>query len=62
MKLDDVLGKRVLYKGDEGITTSGTIGGVSTVVIQFSGPIGVPPRTVRVPEHGWAEIEFLPYE
>lgn len=59
MKLQDLLGKHVKYKGEEGHVVEGHSGEQASVVVSVSGSTGVPRRNVTVPESEWEELELL---
>lgn|GEM_PF-1383408 len=65
MRLEDLLGRRVRYKGEEGHVVEGhsgegRSGDRSSVVVSISGMNNVPRRNVTVPESEWGELELLP--
>ncbi len=65
MRLEDLLGRRVRYKGEEGHVVEGhsgegRSGDQSTVVVSIRGATSVPRRNVTVPESEWGELELLP--
>jgi hypothetical protein len=59
MRLEDLLGKRVRYKGDEGHVIEGHADEQASVVLSIRGTSGVPRRSVTVPEADWEQIELL---
>ena len=59
MRLEDLLGKRVRYKGEEGYVVEGRAGDGASVVVSFRALSGTPSRNVIVPESEWDEIEVL---
>lgn len=59
MKLEDLLGRHVRYKGDEGRVVEGHAGEQASVVVSIRAMNGAPSRTVTVPESEWDELELL---
>ena len=59
MKLEDLLGKHVRYKGEEGHVVEGHSGDQASVVVSIRGMSNVPRRNVTVPESEWEEFELL---
>jgi hypothetical protein len=64
LKLEDLLGKHVRYKGEEGHVVEGHLGDgragdESTVVLSVRGAHNVARRNVTVPESEWDELELL---
>ena len=59
MRLEDLLGKHVRYKGEEGYVVEGHSGEQTSVVVSILGMSGAPSRNVTVPESAWREIELL---
>jgi hypothetical protein len=59
VKLEDLLGKRVRYKGEGGYIVEGHAGDDASVVVSFRAMSGTPSRNVIVPEPEWDEIELL---
>ncbi len=64
MRLEDLLGKHVRYKGEEGHVVEGHIGDghsgeEASVVVSVRGAHNVARRNVAVPESEWEEFEFL---
>jgi hypothetical protein len=65
VRLEDLLGRHVRYKGEEGHvveghSSEGRSGDESTVVISIRGAHQVPRRNVVVPEPEWDQLELLP--
>ena len=50
MRLEDLLGKHVRYKGEEGHVVEGHSGDQASVVVSIRGMSNVPRRNVTVPE------------
>lgn len=59
MRLEDLLGKHVRYKGEEGHVVEGHSGDQAAVVVSIRGMSNVPRRNVTVPESEWEEFELL---
>ncbi len=59
MKLEDLLGKHVRYKDEEGHVVEGHSGEQASVVVSIRGMSSVPSRNVTVPESEWEELELL---
>ena len=59
MRLEDLLGRHVRYKGDEGYVVEGHADVQASVVISILAAVGAPSRSVTVPESEWDEIELL---
>ena len=64
MRLEDLLGKHVRFRGEEGHIVEGHFeegqsGDEATVVMSVRGANRVPRRNVTVPESEWEEFEFL---
>ena len=59
MKLEDLLGKHVKYKGEEGYVVEGHSGVQASVVVSIHGMTATPRRDVTVPESEWQELELL---
>ena len=59
MRLEDLLGKHVRYKGEEGHVVEGHSGEQASVVVSIRGVNNVPRRNVTVPESEWQELELL---
>jgi hypothetical protein len=65
LRLEDLLGRHVRYKGEEGHvveghSAEGRSGDESSVVVGIRGAHNVPRRNVTVPESEWGELELLP--
>jgi hypothetical protein len=65
VRLEDLLGRHVRYKGEEGHvveghSSEGRSGDESTVVVSIRGAHQVPRRNVVVPESEWDQLELLP--
>ena len=59
MKLEDLLGKHVRYKGEEGHVVEGHSGEQASVVVSIRGGSDVARRNVTVPESEWEQLEVL---
>ena len=59
MKLEDLLGKRVRYKGEEGLVVEGHSDEQASVVVSIRRKDNVARRNVSVPESAWQELELL---
>lgn len=59
MKLEDLLGKRVRYKGEEGYVVEGHFGERLSAVINVSALGGGSRHQLIVPESEWQELEIL---
>jgi len=59
VKLEDLLGKHVRYRGEEGFVVEGHSGEQASVVVSIRGMSDAPSRNVIVPETDWDEIELL---
>ena len=60
MKLEDLLGRRVRYQGEEGRVVEGHADGVeAAVTVNLRASSGSPRRVVTVPESEWDELELL---
>ena len=62
MKLEDLLGKHVRYKGEEGHVVEGHAGAQASVVVSIRMISDVPRRDVTVPESQWEELELLDWQ
>jgi hypothetical protein len=65
LRLEDLLGRHVRYKGEEGHVVEGHSGEgrsaeETSVVVSIRGTSNVPRRNVTVPESEWDELELLP--
>ncbi len=59
MKLENLLGRRVRYKGEEGRVLEGHSGEQGSVVVSMPAKRGAARRYVTVPESDWQELELL---
>ena len=60
MKLEDLLGRRVRYKGEEGRVVEGHADDTqASVVVNLRATSGAPRRVATVPESEWQELELL---
>ena len=59
MRLEDLIGRHVRYKGEEGYVVEGHAGEQSSVVVSVRGVSDAPSRNVTVPESEWGELELL---
>jgi hypothetical protein len=59
LRLEDLLGRHVRYKGAEGRVVEGHADVQASVVISIRAGNGAPSRTVTVPESEWDQIELL---
>jgi hypothetical protein len=59
VKLEDLLGKHVRYRGEEGRVVEGHSGEQASVVVSIRGMSSVPRRNVTVPESEWDQLELL---
>ena len=59
MKLEDLLGKHVRYKGEEGYVVEGHSGVQASVVVSIHGITDAPRRNVTVPESEWEDLELV---
>jgi hypothetical protein len=59
MRLEDLLGRRVRYKGDQGRVVEGHAGAEASIVISIPAGVGAPSRVVTVPESEWGQLELL---
>ncbi len=59
MRLEDLLGKHVRYKGEEGHVVEGHSGERASVVVSVRAADDVARRNVTVPEREWGELELL---
>jgi len=59
VRLEDLLGKHVRYKGEEGSVVEGHSGEQASVVVSVRGMSDAPSRNVTVPESKWGELELL---
>ena len=60
MKLEDLLGRRVRYKGEEGRVVEGHADDAqASVVVNLRAMSGAARRVVTVPESEWQQLELL---
>ena len=59
MRLEDLLGRHVRYKGEEGHVVEGHSGEDASVVVSVRGADNLARRNVVVPEAEWEELELL---
>jgi hypothetical protein len=59
VRLEDLLGKHVRYRGEEGYVVEGHSGEQTSVVVSIRGMSDAPSRNVIVPESEWGELELL---
>jgi len=59
VRLEDLLGKHVRYRGEEGYVVEGHSGEQTSVVVSIRGTSDSPSRNVTVPESKWGELELL---
>ncbi len=59
MRLEDLLGRRVRYKGEEGRVVQGHVDVQASILISIPAKVGSPSRVVTVPESEWDELELL---
>jgi hypothetical protein len=59
LKLEDLLGRRVRYKGEEGRVMEGHSGEQASVVVSMRAMNGTARHHVTVPESEWQELELL---
>ena len=59
VKLEDLLGRRVRYKGEEGRVVGGHADVQATIVISIPARAGSPSRVVTVPKSEWEQLELL---
>ena len=59
MRIEELLGKHVRYKGEEGHVVEGHAGERASVVVSIHGMSSVPRHNVTVPESEWDELEVL---
>jgi hypothetical protein len=60
VRLEDLLGRRVRYKGEEGRVVEGHSGEDASVVLSVRAATNQARRNVEVPESEWDELELLP--
>jgi hypothetical protein len=59
MRLEDLLGRHVRYKGDEGYVIEGHADDEASVVVSIRAASGAPSRSITIPESEWEQIELL---
>jgi hypothetical protein len=59
MRLEDLLGRHVRYKGEEGRIIEGHADAEASVVMSIRAVAGAPSRSVTIPESEWDQIELL---
>ena len=59
MKLEDLLGRHVDYKGEEEHIIEGHADVQASVVMSIRAMAGAPSRSVTIPESEWDQIELL---
>ena len=59
MRLEDLLGRHVRYKGEEGRIIEGHADVQASVVMSLRAVAGAPSRSVTIPESEWDQIELL---
>ncbi len=59
MKLEDLLGRRVRYDGEEGRVVEGHAGESASIVVSVRAASNLARRSVLVPESEWDELELL---
>ena len=59
MRLEDLLGRHVRYRGEEGRVVEGHADVQATVVISIPAKVGSPSHVVTVPEPEWDQLELL---
>jgi hypothetical protein len=59
VRLEDLLGRHVRYKGEDGRVIEGHADEQASVVISIPARAGSPSRVVTVPEAEWEQIELL---
>lgn len=59
MRLEDLLGKHVRYKGEEGYVVEGHSNEHASVVVSLRGANNLARRNMTVPESEWEELEIL---
>jgi hypothetical protein len=59
VRLEDLLGKHVRYKGEEGRVVEGHSGEQASVVVSLRASDDVARRNLIVPEPEWEELELL---
>jgi hypothetical protein len=59
VRLEDLIGRHVRYKGEEGRIVEGHADEQASVVVSIPAKSGAPSRLVTVPESAWDELELL---
>jgi hypothetical protein len=59
MKLEDLLGRHVRYRGEEGRGGEGHAEEQASVVVSIPARSGSPSHIVTVPESEWEQLELL---
>jgi hypothetical protein len=59
LRLEDLLGRHVRYKGEQGYVIEGHADVQVSVVVSIPAQVGAPSRSVTVPESDWDQIELL---
>jgi hypothetical protein len=59
VKLEDLIGRHVRYKGEEGRVVEGHADEQASVVISIPAKSGAPSRVLTVPESEWEQLELL---
>jgi hypothetical protein len=59
MRLEDLLGRHVRYKGEDGRIIEGHADAEASVVMSIRAAAGAPSRSVTIPESEWDQIELL---
>jgi hypothetical protein len=59
VRLEDLLGRRVRYEGEEGRVVEGHADVQASILISITAKVGSPSRVVTVPESEWDELELL---
>ena len=59
MRLEELLGRLVRYKGEEGRVVEGHLDEQPSVVVSIPAMTGSPRHYVTVPESEWQELELL---
>jgi hypothetical protein len=59
LKIEDLLGRRIRYKGEEGRVVGGQAGAQVSVVVSIERMESSPRRQVSVPRSEWSQLEIL---
>jgi len=59
VRLEDLLGRHVRYKGEEGHVVEGHSDEQASVVVSVRGANNVARRNVTIPESEWEQLELL---